>query len=311
MIYTVKFDRPAVYQKSVTFDLDRPETYALFNAASFYLVVQVVQFRSLITPLNRRQAPESHFSPLAFRFYSLFLADAAALKRECHFPVLKKVCLCGGKPRSADLSGYNVYIAKIISFRYAEQYIPEDSVIAKHVLVLEVCAVAPSAHHDNDLIYPVMQIRGDIEFSSIVRTFRVSDIMPIHINVCTARYSKERKHVTPFRSVRSVSVEKCPVDACEVVFFTWVLPPWTEAIIRSLKAEHSAGFIEFRNLRRIVWKLVSQIHIKRSVITPELPARRHIYLIVFHYVRIQQLRKERRFRKEPEVPVTVQAYNFR
>ena len=156
-----------------------------------------------------------------------------------------------------------------------------------------------------------MQVRSHIKFSCVVRTFSISDVVIIYIDVRTACYSEERQYITPFRSVRSVGIEKGAVDPRKVILFARILPSRSDSVIRALKAEYPSGFVELRDLRRIIRELIPEIHIKRPVVAAELPARRHIYLIEFQHIGVKYVRKLRRSRKEPEIPFAIQANDFR
>ena len=188
----MEFDQLSVYQQLVTPDLNCTETHTLLHAAALDLEIQVIEFRSLIAPLYRRKVPEGKFRSFPLRPDGLLLMDSAAFQGECHFPVLEKIRSCSREPGPADLSGDDIHIPEIIAFGYPQKNVPEYAVVTEHVLVFKICSVAPSANHNDYLIYPVMEIRSHIEFRSVVRAFRISDIMFVHIYVRAACYPQER-----------------------------------------------------------------------------------------------------------------------
>ena len=144
-----------------------------------------------------------------------------------------------------------------------------------------------------------------------MRALCVSDILTVQVDVSAACDAEEGYNVAAVRSIRTIGLEECPVYADEIVLFARILPARTHAVVGAVQAEDLADFVEFRDLRRIVRELVSQIDVERFVVAAELPARRNVDLIKCKVVRVEYVRQVRRFRIENEIPVTVQADDLR
>ena len=149
-----------------------------------------------------------------------------------------------------------VDIYKVVFVLHAKQYIAEDTVVPEHILVFEIAAVAPSMHYHDQFVEYIVKIRSNVELSCVVRALCIAYKMLVDVNIRAARNAEERKDIS-LALVVFTGIEDGPVDTDEVVLFLRSPPLRPDAVVSALQAENSAYRILFRDLRRIIRKLVS------------------------------------------------------
>ena len=70
-------------------------------------------------------------------------------------------------------------------------HITENAVFPKHILTLEICAVAPFVVHNEYFIFAVNQKIGYIELGGIMRALGIADVFCIYIKCKRSCHTKE------------------------------------------------------------------------------------------------------------------------
>ena len=55
-----------------------------------------------------------------------------------------------------------------------QQYVAKNPVASEHILRFQVSSVAPFMHNNNDFIFALTKLIGNIKFSGVVRPFAVT-----------------------------------------------------------------------------------------------------------------------------------------
>ena len=278
------------------------------HTAAGHFIVQIVQHRRLRIPFLYRQILEYRFGHPVFRLHRPAFKNTVSFQNKSHFPV--RIQLHAGRRPIAlrCLTCLKTDIPDVPFLADPQQHIPKDAVIAEHILTLQIGAVTPAAHHRHQFIGPRMDIRSNIELRRIVGTFRIARKAAVHIQIDTACHPEEGQHMV-FRTV--LHLKKPAVHTHIIVLFLRLLPPRPDPMIRTDPAKALPHLLRGRNLRRLVWELVTHIHIERLRIPAKLPAGRHIQPVKLHIIRVDHFRKLTRPRIKLKVPLAVQADDLR
>ena len=272
----------------------------LLHAAALCLVVDIIENGLLRVPLCNFQVLESNGDHALGCLCSLTARDAVPFDRECDIGGFE----CLGtefEPISIScLLRLRFDLEDIAVVGDPEQDIAENAVVAEHILVFEIGPVAPAVHHYNKLIGSCREHSAQIELSSVVRAFRVSDKPSVQIQIHTAGNAEERDHVV---LVRIADLKVSAVNADKIVLLTGILVAKRELLVHAHPGEDPADLFGCRDHRRFERKLIADIDIERLVIAPELPAGGNIDRIEFCVLGVQDLRHFRGPFIEFEVPV--------
>ena len=304
VVHAVEFDFSAVYKEHIALYLHGLEANALLHAGGRRFVIDVIKRRLLRVPLGDGQGLEDGggFSvqcPDGFR-----LLYPEALDGEGHVRI--RVCLrCHGEAVGIPLFFRpGVDVPEVCGLLDAQKHVPEDAVIAEHILALKIRARAPAADHRQKLVLAFSELPRQIELRGVMRALGVAGKFPVQVKIEAACHAQKGDDVALFRAFDG---DPFSVHAHEVVFLARVLSPQGELLVRTEPGEYPPDLFRGGDHGGLIGKLIPDIHVEGPVIAPELPAGRHVDRIERHRVRIQHLRQLRRAGVEPEIPVPVKA----
>ena len=157
-------------------------------------------------------------------------------------------------------------------------------------------------YHNHQLVLPRCHVGGNVKLRRVVGALGISHKGAVHIQVHTAGYAEERDDILPGRILYR---HQFAVYAHKVVLVLGLCPAGSHAALRAHQGKDFAHLLFHGNLRRIVGELVPQIHIEGAVVSPELPAGRHIDGVPVYRVRVQHIGQIRRIVIELEIPIAV------
>ena len=307
VIYTLELDLMTVQIEYILMDLHRLKADSLLNAGCRCLKIYIIEDRIFGTPFSHIEVFKCDRSALPICPNSLASRDPVAFKRKCHVRI--------GQSLRGELQAvfarsflrHRIKIPEIGRLGDSEQNISENTVVAEHILALQIGACAPAVYHCQKLILTLFEIPGQIEFRSVVSALGVTYKGSVHIEIKAARYAQEGDDII---LLIILNLDLFAVYADKIVFFARVFIPKRHLLVHAHDREYLSYLLLSRYDRRMVGELVADIHIERMIVAAELPAGRNIDRVKFHVIRIQEIGQFCRSRIEPEVPVTVQTLYF-
>ena len=191
VVDALELDSLPVDEEEVFPDLDGLKADALLDAGGLRLVVDVIEGRVFGVPFGDVEVLESDDGHSSDSCRGLRFVEAVPPDREGDVCVGVGVCRQGqGIPAPVFFSS-RVDVPDVRGFGDAEQYIAEKPIVAEHVLVLEVRAVAPPVDDREQFVLTLDEFAGEVELGRVVRAFRVADELPVQVEVQAARDAEE------------------------------------------------------------------------------------------------------------------------
>ena len=305
MIDPVEFDLPAVDQEVLrVFDLHGLEAELLLHAAGGRLVIDRIEDRVLRAPLDDVKIRKFRPRASAFGRYGAGPADPVSFEGKGDVGILIDLRSQGQGVGASGLFVYGVDVRNVCRFGDPQQHVAENAVVPEHVLALQIGAVAPAVYDGQKFIFSRMEMSGEIEFGGIVRALRVADEFPVEIQIQTAGDAEEGNDVTLFRIGDR---ELLPVDTHEIILLSRILAAVGELLVDAQPGEDLSDLFGSGDYRRLIGELIADIDIEGPVVSPELPAGRHVDGHEIHLICIQHRGKLHGAGIETEIPVSVQA----
>ena len=230
MVYAVELDHSSIYKETVADDLHCLKSDLLFHTAALGLKVDVVERGLLCVPLDHVEVLKSDFGKSTCLFRGFGAADPVSLQGESDLCG----CQCTGAKSdrilSSNLGGLRVDLTDIGRFADPQQHIAENAVVAEHVLVLQVSAVAPAVHDDHHFVAALCEPACQIKLRRIVRAFRIADKFTVHIQVHAAGHSHEGDDIV-LGGVLDLKISA--VDADEIVLLSRVLVSGSKLLVNT------------------------------------------------------------------------------
>ena len=307
MVHALELDLPSVDQEDVAPDLHGPEADPLLYAGGGGLEIDGVEDRLLCVPLGHIQVFKSDLRQLSHGGGSLCQLQVLPFQGEGNGSIGQSLCPQGQAVGLSVFACPGIQIREIRLFGDPQKHIPEDAVVAEHVLVLQVGPVAPAVDHGHQLVGAFLKAACQIELRRVVGSLGIADELSVDVQVQAGSHAHEGDHEV-LRGI--LYVDKAAVNAHEVVLFPGILIAQGDALVASHPGKDLSDLFGSGNDRRMIGKLIADVGIERPVIAPELPAGRYVDLFKVHLIRIQHFRHPGRQGIEAEIPLAVQADDF-
>ena len=195
-----------------------------------------------------------------------------------------------------------VHVPDIVLFQLIQKHVPENTVVPEHILSFKIGAGTPAVNDHDQLVHAFPAFICNVEFGRIVRTFGIADKLSVYIYVKTAGGAQKAQEETGAKA----GFKECTVNADEVVFIFGNGNTGPYSLVRPKPCKGASDLFGRRNYGRLKGELITGIDVKRSVISPELPAGRNVQLFPLYHFCVQFIRNQRGLIVEPEIPVSVQ-----
>ena len=153
----------------------------------------------------------------------------------------------------------NLVVSYVYAWHIVDIHAPADAAHAKHVLALQVGAVAPSQHLHHQVVAAVLKVRRDVKFSHIAGALRIAHALAVQIYERCAVYGTETQDSALLHPA-AVDIETQLVGANGV-----------DAVVLAFVVVARA---RLDKRRRIVVRIL-HVAVYRVVVAFHLPARRH------------------------------------
>ncbi len=316
VVNAMKLYRPAVDPEHPSVHSHPLKAHPFPDTAGLCLNQEVIEHRLLRIPLPDEKLREGHLGHMLPGIPGQSLIDTMALQRKTHRAVPiergsdRSVINRTEVPRSRigqTLIGHPAVglpgnIPDIALLTDPQQHIPENSVIAEHILTFQIGAVAPSVHHGQQFVFSRIQKIRHVKFRRIVGTLGITHKAAIYIQIHTAGHAQERDHM----SVPGILHPKeMPVHAHKIIFLAGIPAPGGNTLIGADPGKDGPHRIQSRDSGRLKGELVAAVHVKGFIIPLELPAARHRDPVPAYFLGIQYPGHLRRSGIEMKVPLTV------
>ena len=278
------------------------EADGFLHAACGRFKIHIVQGGRFRVPFGHAQVFKHRLGFAVLGAYGFLFLNAVAFKYEGH---LRVGVGFGGPGEPVDAPRFfsdGVHVPQIRRLVDPQQHVPENAVVAEHVLVLQVGAVAPAMHHGHQLIFPLGQDARQIEFGGVVAALGIAHELSVHIQVQAAGHAQEGDGA-PFGRV--LNIQEAAVNAHIIVLIIRLLPPGHHLLIHPQPAEHRAHLLGGGDDRGLKGELIADVHIEGFVVTPELPAGGHVDGVKFHLIGVEILRQVGWDGIKLEIPIAV------
>ena len=230
MVYAVELDHSSIYKETVADDLHCLKSDLLLHTAALGLKVDVIESGFLRVPLDHVEVLEN--SPgKAFRNFDCFCAGySVSLQGESDLSGSQCLRTKSERILTADFGGLRVDLTDIGRLADPQQNVTENPVVAEHILVLKISAVAPSVHDDHHLVGAFCEFACQIEFRCVVCAFRIADKFTVQIQIHAAGHSHEGDDIV-LGGVLDLKISA--VDADEIVLLSRVLVSGSKLLVNT------------------------------------------------------------------------------
>ena len=307
VIYALELDLMTVQIEYILMDLHRLKADSLLNAGCRCLKIYIVEDRIFGAPFSHIEVFKCDRSALLICPDSLSSGYPIALEDKCHVRIGQSL---GGELQAVFARiflRHRIKIPEIGRLGDSEQNISENTVIAEHILTLQIGACAPAVYHCHELILTLFEIPGQIEFRSVVSALGVADKGSVHIEIQAAGHAQKGDNII---LIIVLYLDLFAVYADKIVFFARVFISKGQLLVHAHDREYLSYLFLPGYDRRMIGELVADIHVEGMIVATELPAGRNIDRVKFHVIRVQDIGQFCRSRIEPEIPVTVQTLYF-
>ena len=309
VVDAVQLDRPTVHEKAPAVHARLAKAHALAHALRGRLQDEVVEVRGLRRPLEHVEPVEVNGRAAPVRMRLRHPLEPVPAQRHAHRALGNKSQVNGHAVAHATRPFFSArahtHVPDSAGGDLAQQHVPEDAVVAEHVLALEVGARAPATHHGHELVCPRALVRRNIELRRVVRALRVAHAPAVEVEVEAAGDAQEGDDVAHGR-LALVQVIGAAVDAREVVLANRVRHVRAPALAAYEREDRPHGAL-LGYARRVERELVALVHVEGPVVALELPAAGNCHAVPGNGVGVQDVRQLGGPRVEPEVPLPAQA----
>ena len=220
MIHAVELDLASVDKENIAPDLDRLESDSLPDARCLRLIINVIEGRLFSIPFDDIKIIKCNDRHSVFRGNSPRQIDSVALDNKCDIRIRECLSCHFQRISIPVLICHSSDIPEICRFRYSEQNISEDTVVAEHVLTLKIRSGAPASYNCDELIFTGCQFSGQVELGGIMRALGVTDKFTVQIEVDAACDTQKRNNIL---LIRVIDRQLPAINADEVVLFSRIL----------------------------------------------------------------------------------------
>ena len=322
VIDALELDLVAVEGVEIALHFYGLETDSLMDAAVGAFDVEVIEHGFFCAPALHLEILESDLG-LPFhgcclqRLLQRIAVMVCALDGEGHLHTVRDE---GRNIRRIGLthaSGLEIDVPDVVCVGDSQKHIAEDAVVAEHVLTLQVCAVAPAAHHADQFVASLLHEIGNVELGCVVGLFGEASELSVHMHLYAAADAEERENVA-FVVVRSPRKLRCPGCPRVPRYLEErpVQPHMVHLVCRSLFEAVKHAEIVLHRLkrgydRRLVCKRIAHVQVHGMRIAAVLPDGRHIDFAEIDGIGIEFKRKVLGVVVVSEVPITVEALHQR
>ena len=284
VVDALELDLAAVEQKYVAADLHRAEAQFFLNAACGSFVIQIVQNRVLGIPFCNIQIGKHGAGGLVLGGYGGGARQPVTLQGKGDGGVGVGFGGQGQGVATVLFFGLGVNIPEVRRLLGAQQHIAENAVVAEHILIFQIGAVAPAMYHRQQLVLPGLHLAGQVKFGGVVRTLGIADVLAVQIEVQAGRNAQKGDN-DALVGVRHV--KKAAVDAHKVVLLVGGDPARAQPGVAAQPRKDPPDLVGGGDDRRLVGELVAVVDVERAVIAAELPAGGDIQLVKGNSIGVQ------------------------
>ncbi len=170
MVDALELDRAAVDKENISLNFNTAESDAFVNAAGRRFKIQVIENRILGTPLRDLEPVKGNLGMTNAGGDGGLTMESVSLQRKGDAGGTEGIRAQVKGIRRSVIAGDGIDFNQVCWFADTKQDIPENTVVAEHVLVLQIRAGAPSVNDDQKFVGTGSQLSGEVKLGRVVRT---------------------------------------------------------------------------------------------------------------------------------------------